>query len=299
MSPNGLRVGPPRGGNFERRAAQARKAEADFIARDPDGGPGQVPATLAKSPRMWVHRWRQRWGVALRVVAKLSELSDAVVSDRVDSFWSYCKHVVAAHADAVWVNFDETPLWYNQSTGRTNIRRRRLRGRHPVRLVGACSLSRKRITVGLTISTDDALASAVPVFVVFKGATDSRPNTPTWAGVDIPERLSVHWQKRAWMSEDLALEYVALLIQERDRLYGSDRAVVLVWDSFRGHLTAALKALCADNNVIMVVIPRGLTSILQGLDTHVNKAFKAACRRWWRSFMFTEEDPRAGVLRTQ
>ena len=61
-------------------------------------------------PRVWVSRWRERWGVGIRAVAKLSDLSDAEVANRAESFWQYCEHTMSTAPEAVWVNFDETPL---------------------------------------------------------------------------------------------------------------------------------------------------------------------------------------------
>ena len=229
----------------------------------------------------------------------MSELSNPVVWERVGSLWSFCKFLHQAHPHAVWVNFDETPLWYAQSSGRANIRRTRLRGRRPVRLVGKASLARKRITVGLTVSTDVGFALSVPAFAIFRGERDCRPDTPQWAGVDIPEGVEVRWQRRAWMDENLAAECVGLLMQARGRMFGPDRVLVLVWDSFQAHLTDAIKIYCRSSNIIMVLIPRGLTSVLQGLDTHVNKSFKASCRKWWRRFVLQKEHPSAGVLSNQ
>ena len=126
-----------------------------------------------------------------------------------------------------------------------------------------------------------------------------RPDPPKWNGVVIPDGVEVRWQERAWMNEDLVMEYVCLLAQARDRVYGPDRVLVLVWDSFRAHLTEAVKILCADSKMKMVVIPGGLTSVLQGLDTHVNKAFKAACRAWWRCRAFGSPNPAQCALTNQ
>ena len=251
---------------------------------------------MAKEPRKWVQRWRGRWGVAIRAVAKVSDLSDAVVRGRVEAFWGHCKGLLATEPNALWVNFDETPLWYAQQSGRTNVRRLKLRGKRPVRLVGKASLARKRITVGLTISTDAAFALEVPVFVVFRGEGGRRPVSPNWNDVVIPDGVEARWQERAWMNEDLVLEYVCLLAEARDRVYGPDRVLVLVWDAFKAHLCDAVKILCRELNIKMVVIPSGLTSLLQGLDTHVNKAFKARCRAWWRRYTFEMEDPAQSVL---
>ena len=46
------------------------------------------------------------------------------------------KRVQSTSPGAVWVNFDETPLWFCERTGRTHILKKRVRGWDPVRLVG-------------------------------------------------------------------------------------------------------------------------------------------------------------------
>lgn len=258
-----------------------------------------MPRTLLSQPHVWVSRWRDRWGATLRAVGKVSDLPNDVVRERVEAFWAECKHVLLTAGNAVWVNFDETPLWFSFRSRRTNVPRRFLAERQPVRLVGKASLSRRRITVGLTISTDADLAAAVPVFVVFKAQADRRPASPAWAGVAVPEGVALHWQPRAWMTEELVGEWVGLLYQARDRIFGPGRQIILVWDAFKAHLTAAIRILCASNNIRVLVIPRGLTSLLQGLDTHVNKAFKASCRAWWRRFIFGGGDAPGGSLRIQ
>ena len=88
-------------------ADQAWKAELLFgeagVARD------DMPRTLLSQPHVWVGRWRDRWGVALRAVGKVSDLPNDVVRERVEAFSAECKHVLSTSADALWVNFDETP----------------------------------------------------------------------------------------------------------------------------------------------------------------------------------------------
>ena len=254
---------------------QARQAVLLFAAESV--GAEDIPRTLANESSQWVRRWRERWGVAVRAVAHLSTLSDVVVSERVERFWQFCKWVQSTSPGAVWVNFDETPLWFCQRTGRTHILKKRGRGGEPVRLVGDPSLSRKRITVGLAISTVPDFAAEIPTFAIFHGEQDRRPNSDAWRQVDVPEGVVLHWQKSAWMTEELLGDWVGLLAQARDRVFGPEQVVVLVWDSFRAHLTDTIKILCSEYGLRVVVVPRGLTSILQGLDTHVNKSFKAAC----------------------
>ncbi|CAG8644538.1 10171_t:CDS:2 [Paraglomus occultum] len=56
-------------------------------------------------------------------------------------------------------------------------------------------------------------------------------------------------------------------------------------DSFRGHLTQTVKSKCQEKNLVLGVIPGGLTSIVQPLDVSINKPFKNRLREKWRTWM--------------
>ena len=67
--------------------------------------------------------------------------------------------------------------------------------------------------------------------------------------------------------------------------YTADQRALLVWDSFRGHLTDGVKELLARRNVDIAVIPGGLTPVLQPLDKCVNKPFKTRVRAQYQAWM--------------
>ena len=154
-------------------------------------------------------------------VTCLSELSDAVVREKTCSFWRFCKWLLATGCgESTWVNFDETPLWFAQHTGRTNVVQEGRDAGAPVIVRGKGSLTRKRITVGLTISTDPEFARLVPVFVVCRNPRGRhRPNSPQWRAVVVPDGMELRFQARAWMDEELILAYL--------------RALVAAWDEYR------------------------------------------------------------------
>ena len=52
---------------------------------------------------------------------------------------------------------------------------------------------------------------------------------------------------------------------------------LLVWDSFRAHLTDDVKAALRQRKIDVAVIPGGLTPVLQPLDKCLNKPFKDGC----------------------
>ena len=53
---------------------------------------------------------------------------------------------------------------------------------------------------------------------------------------------------------------------------------LLVWDSFRAHLTDDVKAALRQRKIDVAVIPGGLTLVLQPLDKCLNKPFKDSVR---------------------
>ncbi len=56
-------------------------------------------------------------------------------------------------------------------------------------------------------------------------------------------------------------------------------SIMLVYDSFRGHLEESVKEKFRDSNIDLAVISGGLTSICQSLDVAINKLFKNNLRK--------------------
>ena len=67
--------------------------------------------------------------------------------------------------------------------------------------------------------------------------------------------------------------------------FTSEHWGLLVWDSFRAHLTDGVKDLLDRQNVDVAVIPGGLTPVLQPPDKCINKPFKAKVRAQYEAWM--------------
>ena len=67
------------------------------------------------------------------------------------------------------------------------------------------------------------------------------------------------------------------------------RKSLLVWDSFRGHLTQPIKNTLTRVNTVPAIIPDGMTSILQPLDVCIIKPFKDIMQRKWQQWMLSRE----------
>ncbi|CAI7887588.1 unnamed protein product [Closterium sp. NIES-53] len=74
----------------------------------------------------------------------------------------------------------------------------------------------------------------------------------------------------------------------RHRFGVRSRKVILVLDSYREHLTDAVKAKFGELNIVPAVIPAGCTSEIQPLDVMVNRSFKAAVRQLYQEWFESE-----------
>ena len=64
---------------------------------------------------------------------------------------------------------------------------------------------------------------------------------------------------------------------------------MLVLDSFRCHRMSTIKAQLKQDNTDLVIIPGGLTRLLQPLDVSVNKPMKDALRQRWNQWLTSDE----------
>ena len=55
--------------------------------------------------------------------------------------------------------------------------------------------------------------------------------------------------------------------------------MMIVYDSFKGHLEESVKKKFCESGIDLAVIPGGLTSICQPLDVAINKLFKDNLRK--------------------
>jgi hypothetical protein len=100
------------------------------------------------------------------------------------------------------------------------------------------------------------------------------------------------------MTEELILKWLNMVWKRRQGAL-LRKCTMLVLDSFHGHMTERVKAKVEDSD--LVVIPSGMTKLLQLLDVSINQPFKITF--WWlyNQWMTTtkhELRPRGGMKRT-
>ena len=115
-----------------------------------------------------------------------------------------------------------------------------------------------------------------PPICIFKGKILPRSQRDL-----IPSGVFVWFQQNGWMDSDLMIEYVDYL----NELRTNSEPMMLVYDSFKGHLEESVKKKFRESGIDLAVIPGGLTSICQPLDVALNKPFKDNLRKEWHIWM--------------
>ena len=116
----------------------------------------------------------------------------------------------------------------------------------------------------------------LPRKVIFKG--DRTPRD-----LVIQNSLQVSFNKKGWMDKSGVKEWIHQCLP-RTRNHEQS---LLVWDSFRAHLTDDVKAAPKQRKIDVAVIPGGLTPVLQPLDKCLNKLFKDSIQRKYLMWMIS------------
>ena len=74
------------------------------------------------------------------------------------------------------------------------------------------------------------------------------------------------------------LEWLKIVWGRRPRAF-LNQPSMLVLDAFKGHLTDSVKNQLRKMKTELVVIPGGMTSVLQQMDVSINKPFKDRLRQ--------------------
>jgi len=99
-----------------------------------------------------------------------------------------------------------------------------------------------------------------------------------------PKDVIVRAQEKGWMTEGLMLEWLKIVWGRRPRAY-LNQPSMLVLDAFKGHLTDSVENQLCKMNTELVVMPGGITSVLQPMDVSINMPFKDRLRQQYLTWI--------------
>ena len=118
-----------------------------------------------------------------------------------------------------------------------------------------------RLTVMLATNAD---GRKLPSLLIFKRKT--LPKSEAFL-----KDVIVRAQEKGWMMDELMLERLKIVWGCRPRAF-LNHPSMLVLDAFKGHLTDSVKNQLRKMNTELVVIPVGMTSVLQPMDITIKQA---------------------------
>uniref|UniRef100_A0A8C4SNJ3 HTH CENPB-type domain-containing protein n=1 Tax=Erpetoichthys calabaricus TaxID=27687 RepID=A0A8C4SNJ3_ERPCA len=208
----------------------------------------------------WCRRFFGRNKLSIR---RRTTISQRLPSDHEELLTKFQSYVIKMHQkynyDMSQIgNADQTPLTFDLPSENT------------VNIKGARTITmrstgneKKRFTVMLGCMADGA---KLPPYVVFKRKTMPKDK--------FPSGVIVRVQEQGWFNESIMDDWLKTECMKRDGCLGKQRSM-LVLDAFRCHTTDNVKSRLKRHNTDLVIIPSGMTSILQPMDAVVNKPFKA------------------------
>ena len=218
----------------------------------------------------WYQNWKRRHSVSFRAKTTLAQRLPDDMEEKVVQFHRF---VIAARQRVGYplsriFNMDETPMRFELPLSRSL----ELTGSRTV-AVKTCGAIKRSFTVALAVAAD---GTKLPPKVIFKGVRTPRD-------LVILNSLRVSFHKKGWMDESGVKEWIRQCLP-RTRNHEQS---LLVWDSFRAHLTDDVKAALTQRKIDVAVIPGGLTPVLQPLDKCLNKPFKDSIRRKYLAWMIS------------
>ena len=209
--------------------------------------------------------WKKRHGVSTCYKTSLAQRLPKNAEIKVTNFHHFViqqrqKHSCSLHNI---INMDETPVRFDMPGKKTLA----LQGSRTVP-IATIGVDKECFTVVLAVRGDGEKMDPV---VIFKGVQMPKD-------LRVPKDIVVQIQEKGWMDE----ESCKLWIKD---IKTCGECTLLVWDSFRGHLTDGVKSYAKKCKIDQAVIPGGLTGILQPLDVVINKPFKDRLRQLWQDWM--------------
>jgi hypothetical protein len=170
---------------------------------------------------------------------------------------------------------DQTPVYFSMTPKGTLA----LKGARTVNARSSTS-STVRVTVAVTIT---ASGDTLPFLLVFKGTPGKKIQKKMQKEGD--KRLLYYAQKKAWMSEDILIEWVDRVLKPYVETAPEGVVPLIILDQYKCHLMASVVNRIEDLGVQVEHIPGGVTGLCQPVDVGINKPFKNYVVRQWEEYM--------------
>lgn len=219
----------------------------------------------------WISNFLKRNNLSVR---RRTGIAQKLPPDYEEKLLSFQKYVINLRKEH-WYdlrhigNADQTPLCFD------------LPYRYTINEKGAKSVTvrttgheKSRFTVMLGCTAD---GGKLPPYLVFKRKTMPK-------NMVFPSGVHIRVHPKGWMEEKSMKDWISNVWDRRPGALLQPKSM-LVLDAFRCHTMPSIKEKLAGGNTNLVIIPGGLTRVLQPLDVSINKPMKDALRIKWNDWL--------------
>ena len=231
------------------------------------------PRSSKSASREFVRRWRNAYtGRMGKLLPRATDFSVEDFQVKARAAWQWYNHLagrVAPGKRVLRVNLDETALSLHQGGRRGNIF---LSKGHDATERISKSARRAYVTHVAFVCDDEVLQELLPQVIICNERT--MPKAKITA---LRERLGNKFvlirAPSAWVNTDICVMLVRLLA-EALHPYRDLLQIILMLDAYRAHIGVRVWNAAVRHSVWILVIPAGLTWLLQVLDTHGFRSYK-------------------------
>lgn len=197
----------------------------------------------------WCYRFMKRNQLSMRTRTTMCQQLPADFNEKVENFQNFIESAVAKFNvlhDHI-INMDKVPLTFDIPMGRSVNER----GQRSVN-IKTTGHEKSHFTVVLACCAD---GKKLPPFIIFKRKT--MPRDP------FPSDVIIHVNGKGWMDEEVMGVWLQKSFSKRPGGFFKTQKALLVMDSMRAHITEKVKQQIGKLNTMPVIIPGGLTKMLQ------------------------------------
>ncbi len=252
-----------------------------------------IDANQFKASRTWAKRFLATHGLTRRTKSRVGQSTPEDGVARREAFSLLVRKRAEElgvdrvyNADQTGVNYEHIPkVTYDEKGAKTIW----------VRSMGA---DKDRATAMLL---GDSFGNRYPLFIIVKTSKVADPSVLAWNlneqhgfGSYIWEEaqdlqtmypIQMYANPTAWWNFDISIEFL-----KHHFGHGRDysKPVLLLWDAFSAHSTAAVKKYAEDINVHLMTVPAGYTYVCQPADVGWMQPLKTNMRKSWVQFLRNE-----------
>lgn len=225
-------------------------------------------------------------GFSFRIVTKAQTNLRDDIKEYLNKFYFIIRNIIKeknllVHRENIG-NADETPIFLEMNLKKTlNVI-----GDKEIK-VKSFNKTHIRISVLLTILAN---GKSLKPFVVFKGKPkgfkERQLNAHPKAKAGY---IFVCCQENSWVDEPTMRRYLSE-IWFQEGIFKTKKNTLLEMDRARSHFSKEIDDLFKENDANYVLIPPGMTSVVQPLDTHVNKVFKSNIRNGYHKWLIKNKN---------